>query len=759
MSRQGMRERVRGSPDSPRMSDRDRMSPPDDRYEPRPPKYGSRPRSMERDHDRPPPPPPPSREYRSRPRDDYRDPPPYVDHHSSSYDDRTSSYTARRDPEYSSLRITGFPSHVSDMAVRDALFHEFKKFGEVNIRVTYSGEDRVAYANYRLQEDARNARSAKGTRITMFARPLHIDCVFKRYDNYGNNRGRGRGRGYYHQGSDYQSRPPTGGRGYSSESSYERDYDKRRTYSDSGHPHERDVTLLPEEDPKATRTVFVGNLEENVTPEQLRREFEKYGIVEDVDIKFGARGQGNPFAFVKFLNLNMAYKAITGMVGHYVGRNQIKLGYGKISPTSCLWIGGLGTWTSLSVLEREFDRFGAIRKIDYTKGDTFAYIFYETLEAATAAAETMRGYALGGPDRRLRIDFVDPERLPRAPPTYGHLPRSREEPPSEFSEVENEYFRGSKPPTNNYRERRAPDSYGYEKEKTWDRERRDWAPGAPEDGEMPARPVRRKRPHSPDSDYSRGSGPERPIGYKPPRSPEDKAEWSPGPPLEGTSSSPEMNEFEARKEHKRGRSSDSSSSGHLNGKQHKKHKKPKKSKVLNGVTTVRDLVEHFPVAWDGFYGLKNSAFATSMHVVAGDRSLLEVLLPDGLNADENTLRIAQRFRLDQPKLEEVAKRIYSAGPNGYAILVAVPQAEEPKELPTGTQARTLRNLVSYLQQKKAAGVIILPVNQTDEKEKGVLYAFPPCEYAHKHLLTVAPDLGPTPSEEDHFVVIIVKGVA
>lgn len=737
------------------------MSPPDDRYDPRPPKYANRPRSMERDHDRPPPP-QSGREYRPRPRDDYRDPPPYVDHH-PPYEERSYS---RGEPEYSSLRLTGFPSHVSDMAVRDALFHEFKKFGEVNIRVTYNGDERVAYANYRLQEDARNARQAKGTRITMFARPLHIDCVFKRYDHYG-NRGRGRMRGsYHHQSSDYRPRPPSSGRGYNSDQSYDRDYnyEKRRQY-DSSQPHERDVTLLPEEDPKATRTVFVGNLEESVTPDQLRREFDKYGIVEDVDIKYGARGQGNPFAFVRFLNLNMAYKAIISMQGHYIGRNQCKLGYGKISPTSCLWIGGLGTWTSLSVLEREFDRFGAIRKIDYTKGDNFAYIFYETLEAAEAAAETMRGYALGGPDRRLRIDFVDPERLPKAPPPYSHSPgpRSRDEPPPDYPEYEadREYYRSRKPPPSHYRDRGGPpDDYGYDRGKgDWERERRDWDHGPPEEGEMPSRPPRRKRQHSPDSDYSRGSGQDRPIAYKQPRSPDDKAEWSPGPPLERASSSPEVEDFEAREKHKRARSSDSSSSSHLNGKPHKKHKKPKKPKVLNGVTTVRELVSHFPVAWDGFYGLKNSAFATSMHVVAGDRSLLEVLLPDGENADENTLRIAQRFRLDQPKLEEVAKRIYNAGPNGYAILVGVPQAEEPKELPTGTQARTLRNLVSYLQQKKAAGVIILPVNQAEEKEKGVLYAFPPCEYAHKHLLAVAPDLGPTPSDEDHFVVIIVKGVA
>ncbi|XP_062537643.1 RNA-binding protein spenito-like [Armigeres subalbatus] len=58
-------------------------------------------------------------------------------------------------------------------------------------------------------------------------------------------------------------------------------------------------------------------------------------------------------------------------------------------------------------LEREFDRFGAIKKIEYNKGDTQAYILYDSIDAATAAVKEMRGFPLGAPDRRIRIDFAN----------------------------------------------------------------------------------------------------------------------------------------------------------------------------------------------------------------------------------------------------------------------------------------------------------------------------------------------------------------
>uniref|UniRef100_A0A3B4AF44 RRM domain-containing protein n=1 Tax=Periophthalmus magnuspinnatus TaxID=409849 RepID=A0A3B4AF44_9GOBI len=180
--------------------------------------------------------------------------------------------------------------------------------------------------------------------------------------------------------------------------------------------------LKPEDDQRATSNLFIGNLDGNVTEAELRRGFDKYGIIEDVVIKRPARGQGGAYAFVKFQNLDMAHRAKVAMQGRLIGGNPIKIGYGKANPTTRLWVGGLGPGNSLAALAREFDRFGSIRNIDYVKGDSFAYIQYESLDAAQAACTQMRGFPLGGPERRLRVDFAKVEESPSRPFPAGYQP-------------------------------------------------------------------------------------------------------------------------------------------------------------------------------------------------------------------------------------------------------------------------------------------------------------------------------------------------
>lgn len=103
----------------------------------------------------------------------------------------------------------------------------------------------------------------------------------------------------------------------------------------------------------------------------------------------------------------MFYRAKAELSGQYIGKFQCKIGYGKMNPTTKIWVGGLGPWTTLPMLEREFDRFGSIKKIDWANGEIVAYITYETIDAAQAAVKDMRGYPLGGPDKKLRTDFAD----------------------------------------------------------------------------------------------------------------------------------------------------------------------------------------------------------------------------------------------------------------------------------------------------------------------------------------------------------------
>ncbi|XP_002742134.1 RNA-binding protein 15-like [Saccoglossus kowalevskii] len=734
--------------------------------------------------------------------------------------DRDSGYVERMNAkqEYRTLKVSNFSVHVSDMAIKDALYHEFKKFGEVNVRLTYTaGDERVAYVNFRVTDGAREARRAKTGRLVLFDRTVDITPVYLPHDH-----GPIKQRSLSPDNSSYANRntsPPR--RMHVRHGSLPREvtprernytaYDNNRQQRNYGNSNDfftpREQHMLPEDDQRATRTLFVGNLEAAVAESELRRVFDRFGIVEDVDVKRPMRGQGNAYAFVKFLNLDMAHKAKVAMSGQYLGRNICKIGYGKPVPTTRLWVGGLGPWTSLAVLEREFDRFGAIRKIDYIKGDNHAYISYDSLDASQAACSQMRGFPLGGPDRRLRVDFADPESIVKAYP----VPHQYSPPhPRHDNIVPDPYRRnperGMTPPL--YRDGEldhwgAVNAGGYSlppppplppRRDEWPIERDhggmgrhgepDWDRGRRMNDIPPSRardmgPIdRRKRAMSP---IGRNSSPGRIRDQRKLRSPIHERDFSPEKfrdsrhisPSRLTTNKRDISPKDMRTKRHRSSSSDGwSKSDRFEedskmidkvGKYRLKHdKKGRNRDKVEEVDNLNDLAGCFPVAWHGSVVLKNSAFATRMHLIGGDPSVVDTLLCDSSSSDSPVLRITQRLRLDQPKLEEVTRRISSAGSTGYCLLLALSGSQQNVEEPNQTQMRPLRNLVSYLQQKQAAGVISLPstgINKDKEREIGVLHAFPPCEFSHKYLLRVAPSLGEDPSKEDHLVVIIVRGAA
>ena len=131
------------------------------------------------------------------------------------------------------------------------------------------------------------------------------------------------------------------------------DYDNRgRNYEDQGRDRFGDNNI----NPRATRTLFVGNLEHSITKEELMRIFEHWGAIDDIDIKRPPNGIP-AYAFIKYLELEAAASAKIQMYGKEINGRPIKVGYGKTLPSKRLWIGGLGSWCSTDMLNREFDRF------------------------------------------------------------------------------------------------------------------------------------------------------------------------------------------------------------------------------------------------------------------------------------------------------------------------------------------------------------------------------------------------------------------
>ncbi|XP_037534935.1 putative RNA-binding protein 15B [Nematolebias whitei] len=722
--------------------------------------------------------------------------------------------------EYKTLLISNLGSQVSDEDVEDALFHEFKKFGDVSVKLSHTPElGRIAYVNFRHPEDAKEARHARSSRLVLGERQLKMEPMYVRRRSVTPP-----DVGFLPLNAPYPYRqrslsPPVPGvsnlrelraRHLALESlALSRDRERLLDYygmlDERGRPYGLPVVpvvedLKPEDDQRATSNLFIGNLDGNVTEAVLRRGFDKYGVIEDVVIKRPARGQGGAYAFVKFQNLDMAHRAKVAMQGRPIGGNPIKIGYGKANPTTRLWVGGLGPGNSLAALAREFDRFGSIRNIDYVKGDNFAYIQYESLDAAQAACTQMRGFPLAGLEHRLRVDFAKVEESPTRPFPLGYqppvvLPAHYDllgEAYSRHRSLERE-LRGARdrsPPSHSLlslRDRallevdfpsspsrtleRRPggvEAFGKRGASSRSKSREHWLK------EREERKNRRKS-RSPSTDRqteekdrgrSRARGPGGAVS--PEASPDCARVRAPDSTTEPQDHSPDIggagrHATTTEEEPTSGRHhSKRSSVDHLNNQHHRGSEAvvPGSPAAPTDTSSPPCTLSEFAQSalsklWRGFFALKNSSFPTDLFLLEGGAAFFNTVMTLQNQNQPSQLKIAQRLRMDQARLDEVLRRIKLGRPDGFAILLAL-QGPVDRQAPgpePGLQVRLMRHLVTYLRNKEAAGVVSLPT----AKESGpgaMLYAFPPGEFSQQFLQEAKRTVGNL--DEEHVVVVIVK---
>jgi len=173
------------------------------------------------------------------------------------------------------------------------------------------------------------------------------------------------------------------------------------------------------------------------------------------------------------------------------------------------------------------------------------------------------------------------------------------------------------------------------------------------------------------------------------------------------------------------------------------------------VKTIAELSRSLPVVWTGSLSLKNNMFFVNFHSVVGKTSLVDMLLCDSKQTRISNLKLTQRLRMDPPKLDEVKRRIQLSG-NEWSVLLALPNTNNTNSPAGNMQDRPIKNLVTYLRQKEAAGVLSLPPNSVHGQETGLLHTFAPCEFAHKYLLQRAPSLQLDLQAEDYVMVILVR---
>lgn len=207
---------------------------------------------------------------------------------------------------------------------------------------------------------------------------------------------------------------------------------------------------------------------------------------------------------------------------------------------------------------------------------------------------------------------------------------------------------------------------------------------------------------------------------------------------------------------------------------------------LRSVVNIGEFIRVCNNSWPCTLVLRNFSFPSRMHMCSGQKDVIDRLLPRGELGDScPVLKIAQRWRLNpQPKLDEVKRRMQSGNLGMFIIrqrfdqspTVSSPAPKTPQSTSSqntkpngddktcmedniegtdGSQPRPLKSLISYLDQKDAAGVISL--NPSDGENSKLLYAFPPGEFAMNLLKPILPNLVHDMTTRYEFLVGVIVG--
>ncbi|XP_051962166.1 msx2-interacting protein [Xyrauchen texanus] len=254
------------------------------------------------------------------------------------------------------IKVQNLPVRSTDTSLKDGLFHEFKKYGKVtSVQIHGASEERYGLVFFRQQEDQEKALSASKGKLFF---GMQIDV--------------------------------TAWNGPETESENEfRPLDER----------------IDEFHPKATRTLFIGNLEKTTTYHDLLNIFQRFGEIVDIDIK---KVNGSPqYAFLQYCDIASVCKAIKKMDGEYLGNNRLKLGFGKSMPTTCVWLDGLASNITEQYLTRHFCRYGHVVKVVFDRLKGMALILYNNIEYAQTAVKETKGWKIGG--SKIKVDFANQE--------------------------------------------------------------------------------------------------------------------------------------------------------------------------------------------------------------------------------------------------------------------------------------------------------------------------------------------------------------
>ncbi|KAJ4372119.1 hypothetical protein N0V83_003892 [Neocucurbitaria cava] len=190
-------------------------------------------------------------------------------------------------------------------------------------------------------------------------------------------------------------------------------------------PTEQKRALRDGTPPQPNTTLYIGNLYYEVTADQLKRVFSRFGEVDSVKVIYDNRGLSRGFAYVEFKNIPDAQAAVDNLdMQVFEGRNLVVQfhrakpnsrtrapsgSYETNAPSRTLFIGNMSFEMSdkdLNDLFRDIRNVMDVRvAIDRRTGQPrgFAHADFIDVASATKAREALKAKVIYG--RQLRVDF------------------------------------------------------------------------------------------------------------------------------------------------------------------------------------------------------------------------------------------------------------------------------------------------------------------------------------------------------------------
>lgn len=374
---------------------------------------------------------------------------------------------------FCAVKIVDLNPSVPEDQIYDLLCEKFSDFSDFTINFAQQDKNRVAYLNFKNADDARAAQKENSC-IVLFGHacralpvygaqasaatentssrdyfadddPDFMSQSFRKSeaddeqvglepDEHGKSPPRSarrggfqyRGVGRWHRGNRGSRARPTRGKPYLLTPARGRSKQKPYLLTKPRDNGEHDLPASRGNDAESTTAVasatsdeklqkeansvlFVGSLDPTVQVIDLQRLFKNFGFVLFAEIK--NTNAANCFAFVHFLTMDMAVLAKQEMQGKTIGHTVPRLGFGRVVESKCLWVGGVGPWTTEDMLRMEFGQFGEIARVEWPKNRDYAYVMFSNVQDAMDARQVMNGSLHGDPPHPLRICYATPAQM------------------------------------------------------------------------------------------------------------------------------------------------------------------------------------------------------------------------------------------------------------------------------------------------------------------------------------------------------------